>query len=280
MVERTPHVKPDRIRGYQMSPPAVRIAGGMAMLVDAIRSQLAPGNLLLGHRVLGIDCGREFVTLEMEDSEGQRSSLHAYSVLLALPARLAATTIGFSPPLPKHLLSQWRTTETWMAPHAKYVAVFDEAFWRDEGLSGDARSLVGPLMEVHDASIPGGEAALFGFLGIPGAVRKRLPENEIKMMCRAQLGRLFGSRAETPKGEFLKDWSDDPLTSTEEDLQPSHGHSRPPQFTPATGVWKNRIVGIASEWSRQFPGYVAGAIDAANRGVEEIMSRSPSTISA
>ncbi|KFA90172.1 hypothetical protein Q664_29805 [Archangium violaceum Cb vi76] len=56
----------------------------------------------------------------------------------------------------------WQHTATWMAPHAKYVAVFDEPFWRRLGLSGEARSRVGPLAEVHDASDCGGEAALFG----------------------------------------------------------------------------------------------------------------------
>ena len=59
-----------------------------------------------------------------------------------------------------------------MAPHAKYVAVFDTPFWREAGLSGAGRSGRGPMTEIHDASLPGQAAALFGFLGVPPDVRK------------------------------------------------------------------------------------------------------------
>jgi monoamine oxidase len=32
------------------------------------------------------------------------------------------------------------------------------------------------------------------------------------------------------------------------------------------------VTGIGSEWSRQFPGYLAGAVDAAARGVRDAMA--------
>jgi hypothetical protein len=34
-----------------------------------------------------------------------------------------------------------------MAPHAKYLAIYEKPFWRDLGLSGEARSTVGVLGE-------------------------------------------------------------------------------------------------------------------------------------
>ncbi|GLZ16495.1 hypothetical protein Bpla01_00250 [Burkholderia plantarii] len=39
---------------------------------------------------------------------------------------------------------------------------------------------------------------------------------------------------------------------------------RPPRHR---GPWRDRLVGIASEWSASFPGYVAGAVEAACPGV-------------
>ncbi|WP_246794748.1 hypothetical protein [Burkholderia perseverans] len=33
------------------------------------------------------------------------------------------------------------------------------------------------------------------------------------------------------------------------------------------GPWHDRLVGIASEWSPSYPGYVAGAVEAAGLGV-------------
>lgn len=47
-----------------------------------------------------------------------------------------------------------------MAPHAKFVALYDRAFWRAAGPSGMAQSRVGPMAEVHDASSEPGQAAL------------------------------------------------------------------------------------------------------------------------
>ena len=41
---------------------------------------------------------------------------------------------------------------------------------------------------------------------------------------------------------------------------------------PADGPWRNRIIGIASEWSPNFPGYVAGAVEAARHGVEALLT--------
>jgi monoamine oxidase len=47
----------------------------------------------------------------------------------------------------------------------------DKPFWREQALSGSARSSIGPMGEIHDVSMPGGHAALFGFLGVPARVR-------------------------------------------------------------------------------------------------------------
>lgn len=63
---------------------------------------------------------------------------------------------------------------TWMAGHAKVVAIYERPFWRDSGLSGFVSSRVGPLQEIHDASPEAGSGALFGFLGIPVEVRQQL----------------------------------------------------------------------------------------------------------
>jgi monoamine oxidase len=184
-----------------------------------------------------------------------------------VPPRLAASTIDFSPALPEALAQQWKSCATWMAPHAKYVAVFDRAFWREQGRSGEARSAIGPLAEIHDASVPGGHAALFGFLGVPAPVRRQVPDAILQAHCRAQLVRLFGGAAGSPRAEFLKDWAADPCTAVAADQHPGgHQAARLPA-TALSGVWRNRLVGIASEWSPEYSGYVAGAVDAARRGV-------------
>lgn len=270
LIERALHQAPARMRGYVSTPPSMRIAGGMGALVDAIQRQLLSPSLFSGQRVRHLRQTEFGIELGTEDAEGRGACHRAAYVLLAVPPRLAATAIAFSPALPDDLLQDWRNTGTWMAPHAKYVALYDAPFWRENGLSGEARSAVGPLFEIHDALDPHGGAALFGFFGIPAEARRQVPEDALRAQCRAQLGRLFGPAAAFPKAEFVKDWARSPYTATTADWQTAAGHSQAPSPIATSGEWRDRIIGIASEWSPEFPGYVAGAIDAASRGVARL----------
>ncbi|MFC4931021.1 hypothetical protein [Massilia sp. GCM10023247] len=95
----------------------------------------------------------------------------------------------------------------------------------------------------------------------------------LRAHCRAQLARLFGAQAASPKAEFIKDWAADPLTSTRADLDPAGGHAAAPEAGIAAGPWAGRLAGIASEWSQPFPGYLAGAVDAAALGVAALARR-------
>jgi len=98
---------------------------------------------------------------------GDRSLWQAERIVLAVPPRIAAT-LHFEPALDPRQRQLLTEIPTWMAGHAKLVAVYEEPFWRREGLSGDAMSRSGPLMELHDASPQSGQpGAIFGFTGFP-----------------------------------------------------------------------------------------------------------------
>ena len=210
------------------------------------------------------------IEVKSEDASGQIMMWQAQHVLLALPPRLVQESIQFQPALPTALSAQWQQTATWMAPHAKYVAVYDTPFWQKQGLSGAARSAQGPMVEINDASVVDGSGAIFGFIGIPASVRQSLSDDVLKTHCRAQLVRLFGAQAEIPNREYLKDWAQEPFTSTAADASSDGQHAAAPTSKATSGVWENCLTGIGSEWSMQFPGYLAGAIDAANKGVQEL----------
>ena len=272
VIERSAAEAPMRVRGYVNTPESMRLVGGMGSLIDALRRELDPARILTGQTVRRLRTAGGQVELDVEDTAGKSATWRAEHVLLALPPRLAERTIAFEPPLPKELAVQWRETSTWMAPHAKYVAVYDKPFWREDGLSGEGRSGRGPLGEIHDASMPGGSAALFGFLGVPVQVRRNLSDDVLRAHCRAQLARLFGPQAATPKADFIKDWAKDPYTAVDLDLSPSASHHAAPPVRAASGPWQHVLTGIASEWSPQFPGYVAGAVEAAELGVRRLAS--------
>jgi monoamine oxidase len=277
MLERSPNEAPTRTFGFVNAPPSVRLKGGMEALVDALRHGLTDGRIVLGQTVQAVNARGDHVDVVSRDRTGIVSTIRAQQVLLAVPPRLAHTTISFSPRLPAAIARDWQRTATWMAPHAKYVAVYDHPFWREAGLSGEARSACGPLGEIHDASGPDGSAALFGFFAVRAADRRRVPEDVLIAHCRAQLGRLFGAQAASPREDRIKDWATDALTATDADQDAVGGHGGAPPATFTAGAWQGRLFGIASEWSPQFPGYVAGAIEAARLGVQALLAQRPAS---
>ena len=278
MVERIANQPPVRMQGYKSAPPSVRLVGGMATLIDALYARLDASCIMTSQTVRQLNRTPQYIEVQSEDTSGHVTghvtTFRAQHVLLALPPRLVEGRIVFQPALPQDLSGQWRETATWMAPHAKYLAVYESSFWRGVGLSGAARSAIGPLTEIHDASTLEGDGALFGFFGVPAQVRQSVSDTVLKEHCRAQLVRLFGEQASTPKAEYLKDWAQDPLTAMPADASGNGQHAVAPPSKPKTGVWQDCLTGCGSEWSAQFPGYVAGAIDAATVAVQSL----PATI--
>lgn len=272
VVEHSTNTPPVRRRGFKNMPTSMRLVGGMGALIDALYRRLDTTRIITAQAVRRLHCTGSYVELVSEDASGLSMTWRVEHVLLAMPPRLAGDSIEFEPALPQPQATQWCATATWMAPHAKYLAIYDTPFWREQGLSGEARSMLGPLGEIHDASMPGGSAALFGFFGVPAHVRKSMPEDVLRSHCRAQFTRLFGPQAATPKAEVIKDWALDPHTATAADLDSSGQHAAAPVATIQSGPWNGRLIGIASEWSPQFSGYLAGAVDAARRGVETLLS--------
>lgn len=272
LVERSTREAPLRMQGYASSPPSMRLAGGTGALTTAIRGRLDHTQLRTGQTVRRLRRVGSHAEVDSHSAAGEVTTWRVDHVLLALPPRLAEECIAFEPPLPSGLTNRWRATSTWMAPHAKYVAIYDTPFWRDQGLSGSARSALGPLTEIHDVSMPGGHAALFGFVGVPARVRRSVTHADLREHCRAQLGRLFGERAAMPVADALKDWAMDPLTATDADQDPEGHHGEAPPMGADGGPWQGCLTGIGSEWSQQFPGYLAGAVDAAAHGVRDCLA--------
>jgi len=259
--------------GFAQQPPSMRVVGGTARLTDALRAQLVRTQVLLGARVRGlVSCPDGTVGVEFEHG-GQVGCLVASSVILALPPRLLASTLCWSPSLPADLLQRWGDAPTWMAGHAKLLALYPTPFWRMAGLSGSAVSQAGPLAEVHDASdAEGGHAALFGFLGVPVAWRRRMGRQALIDASVGQLGRLFGAQALTPQAVVLQDWAEDAETATSADTSPAPTHPAP-LSTALPAPWRDCIHLAGSEFAPDFPGYLEGAVLAAERAVDALQSQ-------
>ena len=271
MVERSRSEAPQRFQAMRQEPQSMRLVGGTAAMVSALVNTLPRERLHLEARVTRIAMRESDVVLSCAIA-GNELEVEAKQIILALPPRLLASSMFFEPALESGTLDLWIHTATWMAPHAKFFALYDQAFWRDAGLSGTAQSSMGPLVEIHDATTASGRAALFGFVGLNRAQRARVGEEALVQASVAQLARLFGPRAAQPRGTLIKDWTADLLTSTEAD-QFAEGHPVPSSRPWISGVWSQRASLAGSETSNADPGYLAGALDAAERAAAETLAR-------
>ena len=259
--------------GFAQQPPSMRVGGGASCVIDALRAQLRRTRVLLGTRARGLEVSPGGTVAVEFERGGQVETMVASSVILALPPRLMASTLRWSPALPVEMLQRWADTPTWMAGHAKLLAVYDKPFWRSAGLSGSAVSQAGPLAEVHDASDAEGQhAALFGFVGLPASWRRRMGRQTLIDAAVAQLARLFGAEALTPNAVHLQDWADEAETATHADSQPGSGHPAPiPTALPAP--WLDRVHLAGSEFAPEFPGYLEGAVISAERAVHALQAQ-------
>ncbi len=252
-----------------MVPDAMRFRDGVQSLVSALGAALPDGTVQLSSRVTRV-AQREGGGMSLSFADGRTADARA--VILALPPRLIASGIEFDPPLPDALLQLMRATPTWMAPHAKMLAVYPTPFWRADGYSGMASSFVGPLGEIHDASPETGPGALFGFFGIGAGARAAIGEAALRERVIAQLVRLFGARAESPLEVYFKDWATDPDTTTPADLEPATLPHGPGGALLQATHGDGRLVLAGAEASREHPGYLEGAVLAAERAVEVFCS--------
>jgi monoamine oxidase len=245
-----------RGRGHASMEGSWRLKGGLGALTGALADKLPENRKQLNAPVIGLAKAQGHISATFADGK----TIDAEQVVLALPPRIAAQ-IGFGPPLPASAMDALRAVPTWMAGQAKAVAVFDTAFWRTAGLSGDAMSRFGPMVEIHDASPAlGGPYALFGFIGVPSQNRK--DSNALREAVKAQFVRLFGPEAANPSALFIKDWASDHYITTEADQQPLYAHPTYGMARQIVDLWDGRLHFSVTEVAPQFGGFIEGALEA------------------
>ncbi|NWB96814.1 FAD-dependent oxidoreductase [Pseudomonas gingeri] len=271
LIERSLQEPAKRVRGFVSGNTSVRIDGGVEQLIEALAQRLPPERIVLDSRISTVQSTASGIALQTFGPHQALNEQRFSQVISAIPLRLLAQDIVFEPVVDAQTRQGWMKTPTWMAPHAKYVALYDQAFWRDEGLSGMAQSHVGPLVEIHDASHAQVNAALFGFVGIPAAARKQLDEASLLEACRQQMVRLFGAKAGAPVAHYLKDWAADGLTATDADMLNPPEHGRPHHPHPLQGHWSERLIISGTEAALEHQGYMEGALEAADWAMRYVL---------
>ncbi len=261
----------ETIDGYPMQPPGWRLRGGMISLVSGLCERIPKGVIRLNHPVCEIkrcDHGAQVVVGQLDHDPV--CCFTASRIILAMPPRLAAGSILFTPDLPYDLNQAMLKASTWMAGQAKFFALYDKADWRRNSLSGQGFSLCGPLGEIHDGSGPAANpCGLTGFVGIP-ALRRNDSDTMIQRIL-VQLPYLFGPTAGNPVKVYYRDWAREPFTATEYDQRSAHNH---PEFHPPSGktsVWNGTLHFAGSETADEFGGYLEGALSSAHRAVSSVL---------
>ncbi len=260
-----------RGRGYASMEGSYRLRGGLSALIDALKLSLPKEQIHLQNKALQITQDGDTLRTRLSSPTGEHV-LSSRTIVLALPPRIAAAHIDFGDLLSKNALQTMHAIPTWMAGHAKVVAIYERPFWRQAGLSGDAMSRRGPLAEIHDASpAKDGPYALFGFVGEPVSARK--DTQALIERAKVQLVRLFGQEAATTLQIVVQDWAYCEETATELDHQPLNHHPSYGLPQVLTGLAGGRLMFGGTETGHRFGGYLEGALEAAQRCANELTSQ-------
>lgn len=259
------------VRGYAAMPASWRLSGGMGSLVTGLKAYIPEKAIRFHHPVCEIkkEGSGALVSVGVPEKEIQ-CRFKARRVILAVPPRLAAATILFTPDLSFHLTQAMLGTPTWMAGQAKFCALYSSPFWRQYGFSGQAFSQKGPLGEIHDGSSDKdqGPYGLTGFISIPAAQRNH--EQVLTREAIFQLKAVYGKPADQPVSFCYQDWAREPYTATQFDQRPLREH---PDYHPPAGqteIWNRTLHFAGSETADQHGGYLEGALSSAQRAVEKL----------
>lgn len=246
-----------------------RISGGTGALVDRLVSTLPEGCIRTSVPVRRISQREHGLEIEFAGDEPGRI-LTRFAVL-ATPLRIAADNIDLASALDRNALEQMKAAPTWMAAQAKAVVVFDNPFWREQGLSGRLASQVGPLVEAHDHSRDDQAShCVFGFIGWPAHIRRQNAQR-LEGQIRRQLVQCFGSSALEIRQFHIEDWAENPLVCSPLDLRGTQNHPAvvPDSFRRLHG--HGRLAFAVAETSRRSPGLIEGALEAAEQAAKNIL---------
>ena len=241
-----------------------RIVGGSARIAQAMADALGE-RVLLGRAVRRIETGADHARVTTRDGE----ALQARRVIVTLPPTLAGR-LEYDPPLPA--LRDQLTQRVPAGSVIKLYAVYDEPFWRAEGLTGQVVSDRGPIKITFDNSPPAGRPGiLLGFVEGEDARRMhRLSRDERRRVALDVFARHFGERARSAQQYLERDWM------AEEFTRGCYGGHLTPGVWTGYGDQLRRPCGpihwAGAETSARWNGYMDGAVRSGRRAAEEVVA--------
>ena len=240
----------DRLLDVRDGAQESRIVGGSQILATGLAERL--GVVRCGVPVRRVVQDGDGVTVE-----GVGLTVRARRAVIATPPVLAGR-LDYEPVLPP-----WRDQLTQKLPMGsviKCMAVYDEPFWRGDGLTGQSTSDQGPVQLTFDNTPPQGRPGiLLAFVeGAHARALSRVSAVERRAAVVGCLTRAFGPAAQNPS-EFLEvDWAAEPFS------RGCYGAHLAPgvltQFGPALREPCGRVHWAGTETATVWAGYMDGAV--------------------
>jgi monoamine oxidase len=240
-----------------------RIVGGSQIVAETLASQV--GQVLLNQPVHAITQTPTAVQVD-----AATVSLMSKRAIVAIPPSLTAG-IAFSPPLPAlraQLIQRW--------PQGSAISVqlvYDEPFWRKQGLNGMTISNTGPVKITFDNSPPDGSPGVLGGY-VSGGTESRVwgqrPPAERRQAVLANYATYFGSEAANPRMYLERDWSVEPWTRG-----CAFGFTPPGvllDYGEAIRAPVDRVHWAGTETSTYWNGYMEGAVRSGQRAAAEALA--------
>ncbi|WP_099022658.1 flavin monoamine oxidase family protein [Mycolicibacterium palauense] len=242
-----------------------RFVGGTAEIPKRLAA-LIVDHILLGAAVQLIEHTADSVTVHCRGGLIVRGR----QVIVAISPTLAGR-IMYDPPL-----SGIRDQLTQRMPNAsamKAFFVYDEPFWRADGLNGQFISDIGPARMSNDTCIPGDDhGVILLFLeGEQARTFGRLPQAERRTAMTAELVRHFGPRAAHPELYVDGEWADRQWTRGcyNANLGPLVWTNYGSALAEPVGVIHWASTDTAVRWSA----YMEGAVEAGERAANEVIEQ-------
>jgi monoamine oxidase len=238
-----------------------RFAGGSQLLSLRMAERLGD-RVVLGAPVRAIEHGPDGVV-----ARADTVTVRARRAIVAIPVPLSAR-IAWFPAMPheRDALTQRMT----MGSVVKAMAIYDEPFWRAQGLSGQATAGEGPVKVVYDNSPPGGRpGVLLGFFeGRAAQNAMRVSQEERRGMALDVFARFFGPRALEPERYVDQAWGQ------EEWSRGCYGAYLPPGgwtgFGPSLRAPVGPVHWAGAETATVWNGYMDGAVSSGERAADEV----------
>ena len=195
-------------------------------------------------------------------------------VVVAVPTPLAGH-IDYDPSLPER--RDQLTQRMTMGAAIKFLVLYDEPFWRNDGMTGMAISFESPFRAVLDGSPPDGSPGVLTVFvtGPPAHEIAKLAEPTRRELLLRQLGRYFGPRAEKPYEVIEQNWMAEQFTRG-----CYHGYAPPGLYTEFGPALKEPIGRIHWAGAETVPveyGSMSGAIYSGRRVAAEIVGQESHT---